>query len=405
MRFPALLLLLALAFPVAAQQDNEGARRTIAALEELIKERPQDATLYFYLARFRARLGEQAGAIQALEKVAELGEGFLPPRADGFETLWGDPAFTGVYAKLEAKLPRMDIAPVAFEMVDKTLLPEGIAYDAPSHSFFMGSISQKRIVRIGEDLDISDFAGLGADLDHVLGLAVDSPRRLLYVVSTSALTIEGDRKRRNAVVAFDIESHKLIKRYDVPAALQLNDVTVAAGGRVFTTDSGSGAVYEIAVKGPGPSRELVAPDQLRGSNGLAASPDGKLLYVAHSTGIAVVNINTGVVTRMPNATRENVSAIDGLYQHHGELIGVQNVSTPGRVILISLAKDGTSITGVRTMLSHHHRVLDEPTTGAIAGEYFYLLAATGVTHFNREGKIEHLETLPSPKVLKVLLPH
>jgi sugar lactone lactonase YvrE len=404
MRIAAALLLLALAFPAPAQEGTENARRTIAALEELIKQRPTDATLYFFLARFRAKLGENAAAIEALEKVAELGDGFLPPKADGFEYLWADPGFKAVYAKLEAKLPRMEFAPVAFEMVDKTLLPEGIAYDAPSRSFFLGSIPQGRVLRVDENLAVSEFAGAKANLDYVLGLAVDSPRRVLYVVSTSALTTEGDKKRRNAVVAFDIDSRKLLFRYDVPAALQLNDVTVAAGGRVFTTDSGSGAVYEIAVKGPGPARELVAPDQLRGSNGIAVSPDGKRLYVAHSTGLAVVDVNTGAVKRMANATRENVAAIDGLYEHHGELIGVQNVTTPGRVIIITLGHDGESITQVRTLLSHHHNVLDEPTTGAIAGEYFYLLAATGVTHFNRQGRIDHLETLPSPKVLKVLLP-
>ncbi len=32
-----------------------------------------------------------------------------------------------------------------------------------------------------------------------------------------------------------------------------------------------------------------------GSNGLAASPDGKKLYVAHSTGIAVVETDTSAV--------------------------------------------------------------------------------------------------------------
>jgi hypothetical protein len=36
--------------------------------------------------------------------------------------------------------------------------------------------------------------------------------------------------------------------------------------------------------------------------------------------------------------------------------------------------------------------------------YFYLLAATGVGHFDEQGNITKPDTLPTPTVLKVLLP-
>src|SRR5690606_32187215 len=110
---------------------------------------------------------------------------------------------------------------------------------------------------------------------------------------TSALTEAGRKERRNEVVAFDIDSRRLLQRHAVPSAQQLNDVAIAPGGRVFASDSASGAIYEIAVKGPGPARELVPPGKLGFSNGLAASPDGKRLYVAHSTGLGRVDIATG----------------------------------------------------------------------------------------------------------------
>jgi len=404
MRLLAAALALFLALPALAQYDAEAARRTIAAIEPLLRDRPNDATLHFWLARFRAQAGDRAGAVAALEKVLELGDGFLPPKGDGFETLWEDPAFRSVYARLEARLPRLDYAPVAYELADRTLIPEGIAWDAPSRSLFMGSIAQGKVMRIAADATVTEFAGTEANLDHVLGIAVDAPRRIVYVVSTSALTERGEKNRRNSVYAFDADSRKLLKRYDVPSAQQLNDVTVAPGGRVFASDSASGAIYEIAVKGPGPTRELVPANQIRGSNGLAASPDGSRLYVAHSTGLAVVDVATGAVKRVANNTRENVAAIDGLYEWQGELVGVENATTPGRVVLITLSRDGESIMRVRTLLSHHHNRLDEPTTGALAGDSFYLLAATGVTHFDRQGRIDHPESVPPPTVLRIPLP-
>ena len=405
MRFlAAVLLALAFAIPASAQPiDDEAARRTVAAIDAALKQRPNDAALWFYLARFQAQLGERKAVNAALEKVLELGEGFLPTR-DGFEKMADDAQFQSLAARLEARLPRMDFAPTAIELQDRTVIPEGIAWDPHSKSFFIGSVAQRRILRVAEDHTVTEFAGAAANLNLVLGIAVDAPRRVLYAVSTNGFTDEAQKSRHNAVFAFDVDSRRLINRYDVPDALQLNDVAVAPGGRVFASDSQGGAIYEIPIKGPGPVRAVVPANQIRGSNGLAVSPDATRIYVAHSTGIAVVDIATGTFKRVSNGTRENISAIDGLYMHQGQLIGVQNFTHPGRAILIDLSRDGESITRVRTLLSHHHPALDEPTTAAVAGDYLFVLAATGVTHFNAQEKIERAETLKSPAVLKVLLP-
>jgi hypothetical protein len=392
------VLLLCLVSPAFAQHDEAETLRSIATIEDALKLRP-DPALYFFLARSRAELGDARAATAALEKVAELGDGYLPARDLGFAKVWDDPKFQEVRAKLEARLPRLDYAPTAIEVEDRTLIPEGFAYDAPSHTFFMGSIAKGKIVRIGVEGSVKDFADR---LDPILGIAVDSPRRVVYAVSTSALTEAGRAQPRNAVLSYDIDNGRLLRRVDVPSAAQLNDVNVAPGGRVFASDSGNGAIYEIPREGA--ARVLLAPGQLGGSNGLAASPDAKTVYVAHSTGLAAVDTATGAVKRIANATRESIAAIDGLYEWQGELIGVQNVTNPGRVILITLAKDGNSVVRVRTLLSHHHNRLDEPTTGAVKDSDFLLLGATGVAHFNSKGAIDNPDTVPNPTVLRVLLP-
>ena len=407
MRAVLLAAFLAALVPAFAQQpvDVEAARRTITAIEDLLKQRPNDATLYFFLSRFKADVGDKAGSVAALEKVGELGEGYLPTREFGFASVWEHPPFQAARARLEAKLPRLDYAPNAFQLEDRTLIPEGIAHDPRTGRFWVGSIAHRKVLQVESDGSVSEFAGRGAQLDEVLGLALDGPRRVLYVVSTSALTTKGEKERRNAVVAFDADTRRLIRRFDVPGARQLNDVAIAPGGRVFASDSAAGVIYEIMAKGPGPAfRELVPAGRIRGSNGLAASADGKRLHVAHSTGLAVVDIATGEVKRVNNETRENIAAIDGLYQWQGRLIGVQNVTSPGRVILISLSSDGASVTGVKTLLSHHHNALDEPTTGAVGSDSFFLLAATAVTRYNREGVIERPESLPQPTVVRIPLP-
>ncbi len=400
MRALFLFLVLAFASHAFAQQDVDNAGRAVAAIEEALKKRPGDATLYFFLARSQAQAGDARACTAALEKAGELGDGFLPARNLGFEKVWGDAKFQEVRARLEARLPRLDFAPVAFELEDRELVPEGMAYDAPSRSFFVGSIAEGKIVRVDPDGAVTQFA---SRLDPILGIAVDSPRRRLYAVATSALTAEGRRERRNAILAYDVDSRNFLRRVEVPDATQLNDVAVAPGGRVFASDSGSGAVYEIAAEGA--ARVLVPAGEVRGSNGIAASADAKRLYIAHSTGIAVMGLGANAaLKRVTNETRETVAAIDGLYEWQGQLIGVQNATNPGRVILITLSSDGMAITRVQTLLSHHHNALDEPTTGAVTDRGFHLLAATGIGHYNDRGTLDEPGTLPKPTVVRVLLP-
>jgi len=60
---------LAAVAPSFAQQDEAGARRAIAAVQETLKQRPNDATLHFFHARFQAELGDAAAATAALEKI------------------------------------------------------------------------------------------------------------------------------------------------------------------------------------------------------------------------------------------------------------------------------------------------------------------------------------------------
>ena len=369
-------LVFACALPAHAQPQSPDATRTAAALEEALARRPADPTLWYYLSRLHAAQGDVRAATAALEKVHALGDGFLPARRD-FGKVWGDTGFQAVRSRLEAKLPRLDYAPTAFKLEDGGIASEGIAYDRASKSFFVGGGRNRKIVRVMEDGSVMDFAAAPEGMDGMLGIAVDGPRRLLYVVSTSALTPEGRERLRNAVFAFDIDSRRLLQRYDVPGARQLNDVAIVPGGRVFASDSASGAVHELPVKGPGPARELLKAGQILGANGITASPDGKRLYVAHSTGVVLVDIASGAMKRLQNRTRQSIGAIDGLYAWHGELIGVQNITNPGRVVRLQLSADGEAVTAVKTLLSHHHNALELPTTLAVTDHGFYLVAATG----------------------------
>lgn len=373
-------------------------QQMIGAVKRLLEQRPTDPNLHYFLASFQARAGERDNALASLRKAGELGEGFLPSTGFGFDALTDDPAYLAVYKELEAKLPVVSGAPVAFRLADKNFAPEGIAHDPVSGDFFIGSITTRQIVRVSPGGKQKPFSKPQDGLHQILGVAVDARRRMLYAVSTNAI-VHG-KPLRNAVVAYHIDSGKRVAVHEVPAARQLNDVAIAANGDLFASDSAAGAIYKIA---GGTVTPFMAAGTLGGCNGLALSRDGATLYVAHSTGLARIDVASGKVDRMPAPPRQSVAAIDGLYVWNGDLIGIQNVTNPGRVIRVRLDQAGKEITAIDTLQSHHQPAFLQPTTGAIAGKHIYVLGTTQLPQYNEKGELTSGPPLKQPAIVKVPL--
>lgn len=372
-------------------------QRTSTVIRERLKTRPDDPTLYYYLSIFEIIEGNKAAGLEALKHLEKIGNGFLPSRGTAFDSVWTDSTFQRTRRALEARLPRVTKARELFRL-GSGVIPEGITYDPATLSYFVGSIPRECILRVDSAGTVSKWSKPG-ELDQVLGLVVDVKRRRLHAVSTSALAA-GEQKAVNRIVSYDLDTGVRARSIDVPAAAQLNDVTVSPGGDLFTSDSQAGAVYRIRTTGTVDT--LVTPGALPGANGIAVSADGTALYVGHSTGIARVEIDSRVyLPRIELPKGETVAAIDGLYSDGATLIGIQNVTNPGRVIRIHLRPDGRGAERIETLLSHHHPAIDEPTTGVIVGRTFALLATTQVARFGPGGKIESPETLKPPIVLSI----
>jgi len=235
----------------------------------------------------------------------------------------------------------------------------------------------------------------------VLGLFIDATHEQLYVVSTNGFLDEPHKQQRNAVVRYDLKKALLINRYDAPDANQLNDLTIGADGTIYATDSASGTLFRNT-----PGEKTLTPfgakGAVPGANGITLGADGSL-YVAISTGIARIDLSSGTPTRLPQPDTVVTGGCDGLYWLRGDLIGIQNVTNPGRVICIVLADQGTQISGVKVLQSHHHPEFAEPTTGAIAGDALYVIANSYVGHFQPNGSLKDPRQLKPTAIVAVPL--
>ncbi len=387
--------------PAPQVEITDPIQRTIAGIKRLLVQRPNDATLYFYLASFQARAKEPENALASLRTMAQHGDGFLPGAHFGFENIKDNAEFIALRAELERKLPVVDKGPLVFRLDDKAFAPEGIAWDAQTKQFFLGSVLQKQVARFSPTGKMTPFAGPDTGLQQVLGVAVDGKRRQVVAVSTNALT--NSKPLHNSVFVFDIKSGMKLAEYPVPDARQLNDVAIAANGDLFVSDSASGAIYKVTASQKDAVVSTFMPaGTVGGSNGLALSADGKMLYVGHSTGVVRVDTATAKLVRLVPPARETIAGIDGLYVHKGDLIGIQNLISPGRVIRIRMNQDGSAIGKVETIQSHHNKLFLEPTTGAIVGDSINVLT-TILPDFNDKGEITNMGAMKNSTIVKVPL--
>jgi sugar lactone lactonase YvrE len=377
------------------------ARANLERFQGLRKERPGDGVLVFYESMIRFSLGERDAALDLLRNLKGRHLGLVPVRDTGFDDVWGDPEFQKIRKQLAEEETKTSAAPVAFRLTDPKLIPEGIAFDPASRRFFVGSIAQHKIVVRDETGQVRDFSDPADKLDSILGLAVDPKREHLYAISTNGFESGAKVERRNAVVEYDLTTARVTGRFAASDALQLNDVTVAADGIVYATDSASGTLFRRKIGEPSLTR-FGERGGLRGANGIAIGGDGAL-YVTLSTGIARVDTKTGEPMRLAQPDNIVTGGIDGLYWLDGDLFGIQNVTNPGRVIRVALTDDGRRISGLTVLQSSHHPDFDEPTTGALANGALNVIANSYVGHYQPDGSIESIDSLKPTVVLAVPL--
>ncbi len=268
-------------------------------------------------------------------------------------------------------------AAVAFTIREKELAPEGVAYDPVTKAFFVASVRKGKVVRIGPDGKTSDFVPPGSGLRSALGMGVDAKRRTLWVASEAIPMMNGAHEGdppQSALFEFDLDTGKLRKEHrppESPSPPHFDDLTVGADGRVYVNDGRSPRIYALD-----PGKELLVfleTDAMRGTQGLAVTPDGRTLYASDYGGLYRIDVASKRVAPIPVPANLTLSGVDGLAYSDGRLVAIQNGVEPHRVVLLDLAPDGATIAQAR-ILEMNHPDFDEPTLGTVVAGVLYFSA-------------------------------
>lgn len=352
--------------------------------------------------------GKPDEAIAHLGMLARMGLVMPAERDPDFDEIKNSTEFREITKRFEQNAAHVGSSQIAFSIPQKDLITEGVAYDPKDGAFYVGSVHQRKIVKVAKDGKVSDFANRNFGLFSVLGMKVDAKRRQLWVCTTAFPQMVDFNKGvegRAAVYVFDLRNGRLLKTYDTPDDGQkhaLGDLVIARNGDVYATDSVAPVIYRIDAKAE-TMQEFLRSDQFLSLQGLDFSPDGKRLFVAdYAKGVYSIDVVTKSITDIADAPDSTMISIDGLYFYKGSLIAIQNGINPQRVVRMYLDKTFSRVERFE-ILEAAHPQFDEPTLGVLVRDTFYYVGNSQWESVDERGVLAPEEKRFDPIVFKIAL--
>jgi sugar lactone lactonase YvrE len=367
-----------------------GYRSQLLRLYDLMSGSPQ---VVYSLAVAEAKLHDEEGALGYIAQFASMGLTANISTDSAFASLRDKAQFQEVLRRMERNESPTSRSSVAFKLPEADMLSEDISYDQVAGQFFVSSVRKGKIVAVGRDSQVTDFITSGSNgVWGILAVAVDPVRRVLWATTLATPMTVGFQPSdsgRTALLQYDLGTHKLLHRYDLPVAdgpHALGDMTVSSKGDVYVSDGAAGIVYVLR-GGSAQLTVVVAPGDLPSPQTPVLSADELRLYVAdYIRGIAIVDLSTGAVSWLSHPKDLAVSGIDGLYRSGNTLFAIQNGTSPERVIQMKLDATGKSVVNW-DLIEANSDGLGEPTHGVIVESDFYFIANSGWDRLERDGTV------------------
>ncbi|MCU7493109.1 MAG: TPR end-of-group domain-containing protein [Bacteroidota bacterium] len=366
---------------------------------------PQSQALKYNLACATCLSGNNEEALKLLNELVDAGGGMDAENDPDFTSLRNTPEFNALLEKIKKLKAPIVNSSKAFTVHEKDLIPEGIAYDSKTGSFFLSSLYKAKILKISPDGKTENFTSENQDgLWSVVGMKADAEKGLLYAASSFTATMKnadpGDQGRAG-IFKFDIASGKLVKKYIAPGNNHFfNDLAFTKEGDIYVTDSQSPAVYFIS-KDTDSLKLYLNLAGFQYPNGIALSDDGQSLFVAHSSGILKVDLKKKTYSSVVAADNISLDFCDGMYFYKNSLIGVQN-SNFNRIARFYLDNTLRRVTKMEVLEANNPDFII-PTTGTIKGDELYFIATSQLRAFDENGKIFPEEKLKDVLILKLKL--
>lgn len=371
-----------------------------ARLAEADARVPNHPGLVILRAKVEAAQDHMPAAVALMDRYAGLGFTIDITADETLQRISIENGFAPVLALLNANAAPMGRLEIVGQ-IEGAYLAEGVAFDARRNRYLISGVHGRTIVQVRREKSLSRYLAASPDIDSVQGLAVDEPRGLLWAATSArpqGKDIPADRKGRAGVLKIDLASGRVLARYDAPRAADraLGDITVGADGTVYASDSIAGEVWRLK-PGAAALDRILAPNTLASPQSMVVTPDGRGLIIAdYPSGLHVLDLATGQVSRLPVPANASLIGTDGLIRDGNDLIAFQNGTNPQRVVRLKLDPGFTRVTAW-SVLAANLPNLEEPTSGVVVGDDLVFVARSQWTDFKDDGTLRR--DPPGPAVI------
>lgn len=356
-----------------AAYESGDLKLSVSELEKALELNPASLATRYNLACALARMGHPERALELLADLVTARVDFGMADDPDLESLRDRPEFHRLLAALERNLVPVTASRHVLTVDEFGLIPEGIAIDPATGRIFFGSMRNGSIYVVHDRRWLSRFAGIDDRPGFsAIGLAVDSERQTLWSVGTAtpmAAGFNANEEVRAGLFGFDLRTGEPTVRYLADASVEgFNDITVAPNGDLYL----SGSVLSVIPAGSTSIRPLDTSISLVGTNGVAVSGDGKVLFASsYPVGIARIDLSTGATQFLDVPNGATLYGIDGLYEYRGDLLAIQNGTQPWRLIRLALNADRSAVIDIRYIELANAALT--ATTGAIMGDEIHYI--------------------------------
>lgn len=374
-----------------------------AALSNLLDEAQQERPYSLFIMRNRvlARvLNERMDeAISLVKDVADRGLVLQTPPHEAFDRLRAEPAFAPIAAQMAENAKPVGTETTVLENGADDLLPEAIALTRKRETL-IGSVRNGKIIAIDKSGAVREVAtAKGGVFD------IELSKKELFAAVNNQLAYEnsGAEPAFAAVVAYDARTGAVLRSVRAPEGEALfGDIELARNGDIYVSDSVTPRIMKLA-KTADALEPFAADARFANLQGLALDEANRRLFVAdYLTGLYSIDLGDGAIAPLANPTGAHLGGIDGLYLYRGDLIGVQNGTSPQRIVRIALDKDAKTVDAL-TVVQQALPSWNEPTHGVAVGKEFRYIATTNWPAYDDAGKPRDNATLAPLRVMSVEL--
>ena len=373
-------------------------------MQEADSLRPNHPTILYNMSAGLALNDQKDEAVATLRRVLWMNAEMPFLTDEDFSSLKEFPPFDEMNQEIAALKQEVSIGSKAFELEDKLLHPEGIAYHKKTGQFFIGSVHQNKIVSINKKGEVSDFLATD-DLMAIMGLQVDKKRGLLWACSTPAPEMKDFKEGLLAeVLCIDIKKKKIVNRYKAPMEGDwLGDLIVSKSGTVYVSNSSADnpTIYKVA-EGKEELELVLDATELISLQGLALNAnETDLFFSDYRYGLFKYDLITKELLKLETNIQHPLKGIDGLYYYDGELIAIHNGLKPFRIVRYDLDETETIIVGY-DFLEKALPEMNEPTLGFIKNNEFHYISNSPWWAYDREKNFNE-DRVGKPLVRKIIL--